>query len=354
MNNVNDEDFINKLPKYLHKEYVQEKKIAIDKINAEWSKKSHVYDKFRWIKQETYHKDILNACLFPFVQQGRITENFDYKYIRSSPLAELDLPNVDFLIASEIDQTLIFGEAKGSATAPNNIITEYKKRIHTIEENFEYIQTEYLEGEKTYEYEYEYVLGIPSDDAPETLKIIHRSNANIILWQVNSMDDKTLSLAVPDTDDPQQLYRFMHNNNELNKTLKRVPTSTGFKTFFNESHLVLKMNLLITIGKRLENFSLDDVKINVRKELNNTNEEEIYKTSQEIVDCAMDIGFIKLLDNETYKIQSRHKDSGFRHKELRSKWVTRKIEMDNYYAIKNKIEEIQIKFSGKVHPLDDF
>lgn len=350
MNNINDGDFINKLSKNLRKKYVQEKKTAIAEINAEWSKQSHVDDKHRWLKQDTYHKEILNACIFPFIQQGDIIKNFDYKYIRSSPLSELNLPNVDFLISSERDQTLIFGEAKGSATSPNNIITQYKKRINIIEEKFEYIKTKYSKEAKRCEY----VLGIPSDDAIETSKAIHRSDINLILWQVNKMDNDTLSLVIPDTNNPKQLYRFKHNNNELNKTIKRYPTSTAFKIFFNESHPVIKMTLLITISKRLENFLFDDVKRDVGIELDNTDGCEINKTTKEIIDCAVDIGFIKPINDTYYKIKSRYKNSDFRYKELVSKWVERKIEIDNSHAIKKMIDNLQTNYSSQTNTLEPF
>ena len=350
MNSMSDDDsdFISKLPKDLREKYRHEKVAIIKKIDTEWSDKSHTDKKNRGIQEDIYHKEILNACIFPFVQQGHITQKFDYSYIRSSPLSEIGVTNVDFLIASKTDGVLLFGEAKGSISNPQLAITQFKKRINAIEENFEYVKRMFPEVKSC-----EYVLGVPSNDAVEVSKAILRSNANIIVWQINKWRNTLLSLVILPTDSERR-KKIMHNNNNLNKSLKDVLTSTAFKTFFHESHPVAKMTLLTSIDKGSENFSFNDVKTSVSDELDNTQEKEISKIAHNIIECATDIGFVKRLDDETYKIQSRYKQSGARYRELKNKWIKKKIDMDKKSTINQKLNELQAQFLARRTTLDNF
>ena len=186
-----DKDFIRELPRDLLEKYKHEKESIIKKINAKWSDTSLADRKSKGIQEDAHHKEVLNACIFPFVQRSRITQKFDYSYIRSSPLSEIGVKNVDFLIASKTDGVMLFGEAKGSIDNPHTVITQYKSRIKAIEENFEYVKEMFPEVRLC-----EYVLGVPSDRAVETSKAILRSNANIILWQIGRWTDTLLSLVV--------------------------------------------------------------------------------------------------------------------------------------------------------------
>ena len=170
----NDKDFILKLPKHLHQEYKSERRNLINKSSTEWPNDYHTAKKSEGIELDKYHTEILNACIFPFVQQSSITRKLDYAYIKSSPLSELGVKNVDFLIASKIDGALIFGETKGTLTDPKDVISEYKKRIEVINENSSYIKNMFPDIKTQ-----EYVLGVPSDSAVETVKAIQRSDANI-------------------------------------------------------------------------------------------------------------------------------------------------------------------------------
>ena len=146
----------------------------------------------------------------------------------------------------------------------------------------------------------------------------------------------------------------MHSNNDLNKALKDVPTSTAFKTFFHESHPVAKMTLLTLIGKGSENFSFDDFQASVNDELDNTPEKEVSIIAKDIIDCAIDIGFVKPFDNGTYKIQSRYKQSGARYKELKKKWIKKKIEIDKKYTINQELAKLQAQFLAQKTTLDNF
>lgn len=347
----NDSDFLCQLPRDLHEDYNSEKKNLLRKIDSKWSDRSiFAENKNKEIKMDTYHTEVLNACIFPFVQQGSLTRQIKYSYIQSSPLSELGVKNVDFLIASKIDGVLIFGEAKGTINNPHTVISEYKKRIKVIEENFDYILKMFPETKLC-----EYVLAVQSGRAVETSKAILRSNANIILWQISKWNDELLSLVVPYTNDSSQRSGLMHSNNNLNKALVDVRTSTAFKTFYHESHPVAKMSLLTTIDKGLKNsFTFDEFKACVDEELDNTPDSKIIKVTQQIIDTSLSIGFVKSLGDATYKIQSKFKNSAARYEELKTKWITKTLDDNKEETVNNELEKLQDIFLAKKNTLDNF
>ena len=345
-----DRDFLLKLPKDLHKIYRDKKAALIKNNDAKWSDDQHGIKKHKAIDLDTDHNRILNACIFPFVQQNRLTQELNYAYIRSSPLSEFGVKNVDFLLASKTDDVVIFGEAKGTIANPRAVIAEYKERIKIIEEKSSYIKN-MLPGTKSLEY----VLGVPSDRAMEMSKAIARSSADIILWQVGIWSGDKLSLVVPSTDDSTR-QKMMHSNNALNKELgnEGVPTSTNFKTFYHESHPVTKMTVLTSIDSESESFTFDDLKLHIIDELDNTPDTEITTITKQIMEWAIDIGFVRCLDDETYKIQSRFKHANARYNELKIKWINRRIEIEKELDLRQKLEELQTELSVQHTSLEDY
>jgi len=154
-----DNSHASKLPK---KQLAEYKKLKSEKIREIKKQFGTDYSKFssklsKGIKEDKFHKVVLNSCIFPFVQKGLLTEKLDYTYIRSSPLSELKVKNVDFLIASQKNGLAIFGEAKGSIDDPSRVISEYKQRIEVINNNYEYVKKFVPSLSKI-----EFVLGAPS------------------------------------------------------------------------------------------------------------------------------------------------------------------------------------------------
>lgn len=190
-----DRDFCSKLPMHLRKAYRDQKALLIKNNNTEWSATQLDIQKCKGIDQDADHNKILSACIFPFVQHNNITQQLDYVYIRSSPLSELGVKNVDFLVASKTDGVLIFGEAKGTITNPRVVIKEYNERIKTISENSAYIMNMFPDIKL-----WEYVLAVPSDRASDTSKAITQRKASLILWQVGIWSGDKLSIVVPDAD----------------------------------------------------------------------------------------------------------------------------------------------------------
>lgn len=202
---------------------------------------------------------------------------------------------------------------------------------------------------------WEYVLGVPSDRAMETSKAITRSSAAIILWQVGTWSGDKLSLVTPNTDDIAR-QKIMHSNSDLNKVLgnEGVPTSTNFKIFYHESHPVAKMAVLAAIDSDSETFTFDELKSRVSEELDNTSDAEITMIAKQVLEWAIDIGFVRCLGDETYKIQSRFKHAGTRYDELKTKWINRKIEIEKESDLRQKLEAFQAQLLAQHAPLDNY
>ena len=346
MNIINDEEFIATLPKDLHYEYKQLKKDIKEK--DEKPSDIDIALKYDAIRKSKRHDEILNACIFPFLEK-RSMPNLGYSFIQSSPLSELGVGNLDFLIYSKTDKVLIFGEVKGSIKGDTKpIIDQYKKRIKFVEENFGRFKERFPEVESC-----EYVLGVPSDYAINTAKAISRSKVNIILWQINTYEEEwTLCLSLLDPNSRQDI-KVMHSNNALNKTLHNLPTSkSSAKIFFPESHPVIKMSLLTIINKSLESFSFDYFKELVAGELKNALETDIDNITHGIIDLAVNIGFVKILSEGVYKINSKYKQTDAQYKELETKWINYQIKKEKEQAVKLQLEEIQKRLLSKVNTLD--
>ena len=341
MNNINNNNFLNELPKNLRKQYRQEEANVIKKINIKWSDNLHRERRLNDIKDSEHHAAIINACIYPFVQEDSLSSNLDYSYIQNSPLWETGDKNFDFLLGSTTDKILIFGEAKGKVT-PKNIIHQYRERKQIIKKHSKLIKENIFDTDK-----YEYVLGVPSYEVDKMQTAIKKSKEDIIVWGINE-GESILSL---DT-----LQENIHYNDNLNKILKTIPTNTNYKEFFYENQTFAKMNLLTAIDKNNKEmwfFSFDDLKQMVTTELDHTSEKTIINCTNYILTNATQIGFIKNLKNEQYKIQSRYKDSGQRSNELKEKYITYCINKRRNEEITDERKKIQDVFLSKITTLFD-
>ena len=177
----------------------------------------------------------------------------------------------------------------------------------------------------------------------------------LILWQVSRWDEQLLSLVVPGNIDASQRKQIMHSDDELTKTLRKIPTSFSFKIFFHESHPVTKMTLLTTLDKGFnDHFTYDEVKTLVNEVLDNTSEQEIEKFTNEIITTGIKINFVRKTDDGNYKIQSRFKKSSDRYEELKKKWIGYKIQEDKANQLSEAIKKLQEELESKKPSLDKF
>ena len=114
------------------------------------------------------------------------------------------------------------------------------------------------------------------------------------------------------------------------------------------------MTVLTSIDKSSDSFTFADLKACVSEELDNTSDEEIITIAKQIIDCAIDIGFVRHLGEKIYKIQSKFKHSGARYEELKTKWIKRKIEIEKDIDLNRKLEKLQAKFLSQYTSLDNF
>lgn len=112
--------------------------------------------------------------------------------------------------------------------------------------------------------------------------------------------------------------------------------------------------MLTSIDKKSEQFTFSDLKTCVSDELDNTPDNEITTIVEETIKLYIDIGFVKQLDNKTYKIQSRYRNSRARYSELKNKWIKRKIELEKKLDLDQKIEQLQDEFPARHTPLDNY
>lgn len=347
--------FVKQLPQPLKDGYIKQKYEKLKEIKTESSNKFSEYfkRKDKGIKEDKYHKEVLNSCIFPFAQTGSFHAGLDYVYLRSSPLSELGLKNVDFLIVSQIKGIAIFGEAKGTIENPNLVISQYRERMKIINENVDEIK-KYVPNLK----KIEFVLGVPSMDSVNTIKAILRSKIDIILWETGGIGEQELSLVVPPNIDSELKKTVMHSDNDLNRALSKLPTSKEWKTFFHESHPVTKMALLVALDKnRKKHFTYDMVKKIVNTELDNTPDEVIEKTTRDIIRLVININFVNCKSSGNYKIQSLHTNSKSRYDELKKKWIEYTSTQDELVLMNNAIKKIQAEFNEKKKKfgqLDDF
>ncbi|MDE2588497.1 MAG: hypothetical protein KGL95_02370, partial [Patescibacteria group bacterium] len=247
-----DEQFLANKSKDLRKEYLSRKESIIKEIETHYSTNysTLIENKSKGLTQDKLHREVLNACIFPFKDEiGKLKlSKLDYIYVKSSPLRELELKNVDFLIISPSKRIAIFGEAKGSVDDPNMVVDQYKKRIEIINKNLDYVKKIFPGIQRI-----EFVIGVRAIESNEMAKAILRTKLNLIVWEVGEKGSQLLSLHVPPTTDGAQRISMMHSDDDLNRILSKVPTSIEFRTFFQESHPVAKMELLTAIDKGSDN-----------------------------------------------------------------------------------------------------
>lgn len=345
-----DEKFLENISKDLRKEYLARKETIIKKIETHYSvnESTLIENKSKGITQDKLHREVLNACIFPFKDEiGRLRlSKLDYIYVKSSPLSELGLKNVDFLIISPSKGIAIFGEAKGSVDDPNMVVEQYKKRIEIINKNLDYVKKIVPDLQRV-----EFVIGVRAIESNEMAKAIMRTKLNLIVWEIGEKGSQLLSLHVPPTEDRTQRTSMMHYDDDLNHTLRKVPTSIEFRTFFQDSHPVSKMELLTAIDKGINiDFTFDDVRMLVKREIDNATTKEIDDHSIYIIRKGISCYFVRCAEIEKggrYKIKSKYGKSNYRYEELRKKWLDYSINESKEHEIINEIAKLRSEITDR-------
>lgn len=136
--------------------------------------------KEKGIEEDKAHRMILNACIFPFAQDDSL-KKYGYTFLRASPLSEVGITNLDFLLLNPDKGTsrAILGEAKGSVLSYDDVARQTKDRVRVAEENRSYIKEKYL---RNLEVETEYVIGVDWPDGNRMMKTFLHKGGQIKVW----------------------------------------------------------------------------------------------------------------------------------------------------------------------------
>lgn len=283
------------------------------------------------IRKDKRHRELVNLCIFPFFEH-RLG---GYEFVRGDPLAELDVPNFDFLLW-DFDGHAIFGEVKANVGEgwEGRCVSEVLDQIEIIEENEDYIVENYLGSDMRHK---EYVLAVFYPDADRIAKAIIRERENIVTWRVHQMDKqiRVHSSAPPREawiDDPDDYYDIVqHSDSRLNSVLRTQESSTECLDFFPKSHPVTELRTLISAAqKEPPNVFVNEQRVvdYVRESLFYLNEEAQQITAERIIGLGLNIEFLDEWDGEEgdYKIVSRYTKSNGLEKTLEKKWIDYKVE----------------------------
>lgn len=301
------------------------------------------------IETDKSHRMVLNACIFPFSQEGPLSK-FGYYFIRASPLSELGVKNLDFLLFHPGEEvSAIFGEAKSQVNSPDKVVDETKKRIKTVHENIAYVGKNYF---KKLDPELEFVLGVSMSDAMELTKKIMKRGGEIKVWstgiQLSSMRPE-LSFVRPWEGNEIGKTMF-HNNKILNQHLSHVEISWDFKSIFPDSHIFAKLSLLAWVGEKEDgSFMFDDLLEIVKEELEYIEIDRIRKETEYILSVAEQIGFIEKINEsqKMYKIKSRAKKADTKEEEIKRRWISYSIEKEKEADKAGQLEKLQDEFREK-------
>jgi len=353
---LNDQEFL----EFLQIEVLKKKyQIGLDeidkKIKEEFENKDAHTGQYKKrddeIRNDKKHRNVVNACIYPFSHKGLMAE-LGYYFIRTEPLLEKDQSDVDFVIESPKKGVAIFGEAKTSTIDSHDLVTEMRKRKDMVEENLQYLQESLIPNSKTFEY----VFGTHAIEARDLYASVVKSGQNLMVWMYGGIEDdaNVLSIYVPPDVSTETRKRVMHEDNELNRKLVRVPTSTKYKLFFPKSHPIAKLQILTWIDKDIEGdeaetketFSLKDVMKVFEVELEHFTPDFIERIARWVLDYAVKIGFIVQIDAENYKISISSCDPEARFQDLKEKWIEYSInrekdkkKTDMKLSLQNKLRQ---------------
>lgn len=302
------------------------------------------------IIKDRNHRQVVNACIYPFSQKGKLTK-LGYYFIRTEPLLEKGISDVDFVIESPKKQIAIFGEAKTSTVNASKIISEMKTRKKVIEENEQYLQQTHVPNSN----KFEYVFGTHAIETRDLYARIVESNEKFVSWQYGGFDDNSniLSIYVPESVTKETREKVMHQDDELNRNLVRVNTNITYKNILPKSHPLAMMSILTWIDRENDpdnddkkgTFRLKDLLEIFAIELEKFSNELIEKLTKKTIHEAVEIGFVRELDEtDTYKIISQSSDPEARYEDLKRKWIDHAIKK----AKNRKLLEKKLKLQSKM------
>ena len=313
----------------LKEEYESERKRRLKQVEADFAKEKEFREKslHAEIAREEKHRAMLNMCVYPFTDTGPLSST-GYRYIRGSPLYELDLPNMDFLLYAENQnrKSAIFGECKSSVQSPGGIINETRCRIDTILQNVDHIKQEYLNVKLQEKVDFEYVIIVPSMDAVAVMNSAIESGGGIVVWSGNLTGDPVLGCHYPAQSTEASIRESMkHKDRNLSRGLKSVETLRTCFDLFPKMHTFLEL-MSIVRAANMDDTGLvlkkDILKQYFKRELFYMPDDFINEKVESIVSLAVRFNCIEAgALPDTYRLVARGNRRSVIEEKLRKKWI---------------------------------
>lgn len=306
------------------KETIKEVNVAFRR-DFEQLKEEHEYQ----IKSSRDHDQVVNLCVYPFVERDLPLSRLGYRFLRAAPLLELGVKNIDFLIYRQEGRRpiAIFGEAKSSIANYARTLNEVAERRRIIESNLGYIKTEYMKtGSDPI---LEHVLAVKSIIGIDTRDAILEGRHEVILWLVDFLERK-LRLGQPPEEEPAR-HLMMHHDEDLTRFLSDgVLSNAATFAFYPQSHTVSKLKAMLqcleTLDRslvvpiyRLSQFI--DTQLFYLNDAQKTVEVDIIVREAEKIAFA-----VKFEDKPVLRIISRYRKLGSLEAELQSLWLKTRME----------------------------
>lgn len=313
------------------------------------------------IKDDKRHRQLVNLCIFPFVE----FQLLGYEFIWGDPLEELGVKNFDFLLY-DFEGNAIFGEAKGSVGDgwESNYVEGVIEERQMVNEHEHYIVENYTGQEIDNK---EYVIATFAPDADKITREILSRGENIVTWKIHQMD-KEIKINTPAPpkdswpDNPDEYYQLtQHEHAKLNSRIEKIQSSSECIDLFPESHPVTEMRSIIQSRHKESGhcyLNREDLATNIRDSLFYLPEKEQAATVERVIQLAKEIGFIREYENgKEFKIVSRYTNSDGLEDTLKAKWIDHKVQ-DKVNDLKdecwNRVTEQILSKAKPQTQLDEF
>lgn len=330
---ISDDEFIKKLiVKGLSRKYKEDASKLRKKLRSILKTNDHELTEkmINELEIMEYHDQLISMSIFPFLQTSSLSP-LGYRFIRTAPLLEKGVKNLDFLICRKTEKAtiVIFGEAKSSISNRTKIINEYNERKKVIETHRKYILEQYL-GNPTNNVIFEYVLSVFSAEAAKMKESIEQNGGSIILW---SADLAFSDLRLEGSRNPQLRHTMSHSDHDLSRSMNKISTSKKTAILFQQSHIVTKLKLIITVKEvanafnhtKDQRFSLSLLTEYIDKVFfyldDKTKELEI----QNILQKATDMKLITKHEDGGYMISVGPKSIRGQESEFTRRWIQRHV-----------------------------
>ena len=326
----------------LKKEYIHRKKVARKKAHARFNQEKESIQEHleKGIREDQSHTAVLNACIFPFLNDGEVAKKLGYVFLAADPLRDSKMKNLDFLIVKSKSSIAVFGDAKGPMVDPDYGIDDVRQKIKTVAESGELVSQRYFGGVRMSN---EFVLGIDSEDAVETTKALARKGGNMVVWQASRSPESTLSVVAPPTNDSGLRKSMLHQDEGLNQMLRKVRTTTSVYSFFPQSHTYSKLTVLTLVQKKDSGsltFSRDELVKLVKETIPYAELSSVETEVDLIINHAMEIGFLRK-DGTKYGLISRHREPSGLVSDLKKRWLISRLDKRRAEMEEEEIDSLQ-------------